>query len=153
MPRNLGFWVSLIVWSAMVSLGVHLNSAVLGVPFRVLQSATLSTSPCILLSSSSLRLPLTAIARSSAYALTVVSPSNRYRRSSRNVMKRRGESTAPWGTPSLKFLALLKVLSILTLPNLLLSQLLVHSTNASGTSFFTIFSSRAVLLTVSNARQ
>ena len=127
MPRNFWFWVSLIVWPKIVSLVVHLNSALLEVkrqfshspmlrfsPICLLHSTTMSTSPCIFKSRSAFLLPLTANARSSAYvALTVVSSSNLYSKSSRNVINRSGGSTAPLRCFAILFLSFLVPLSVL----------------------------------------
>ena len=115
-PRNLGFWVSSLSWIVcpMVRVGFHLYSAVLGVkrnashfpmlrfsPYSVLHFTTLSTSPCMQLSASSFLLLLTASARSSAYALTRVSPLKRPSRSSIKMVNRSGDSTAPCARPLL----------------------------------------------------
>ena len=164
MPRNRGFWVSLMVCPSMVRVGDYLYSAVLGVkrhdshlpmfranPLSLLRLTTLSTSVCILLSVSSFGFPLTASVRAMAYALTRVSGAKPYSRSSRKVMKRSGDSTAPCSTPSLMTRSLLLESSTLTLAIMLLSNDLTHDTKVSGTSFFSIFSSRADLLTVSKA--
>ena len=141
--RWAGCWVSLIGWSSILTSGLHLYSDVLGVNRQVSHFPMLRVfrSFCILSAVSSF--PWLLVARSSAYALTRVSSSKTPNRSSMKAMNRRGDSTAPWGSPSLNTLVLLRAPSNLTLACRLTNHALTHLTHASGTSLSRSFWSRA----------